>query len=542
MQTVSLVTLKTSRLVLALVASGVIGGAGASFVQTHMAHAATRTEVATSASPVLNAGPANAPLAAPMTSLITAPDFSQITARYGAAVVNISVTGSAKRGANAANEDDEETAEAAPGQRADPRGDPFGNDPFFEFFRRFQQGQNGQNGQAMPGQRGQRSPQAGNVPTHGQGSGFIVSADGIILTNAHVVRDAKEVIVKLTDRREFRAKVLGSDPKTDVAVLKIAATDLPTVVIGNDRDLRVGEWVLAIGSPYGFENSVTAGVVSAKGRSLPNDNFVPFIQTDVAVNPGNSGGPLFNARGEVIGINSQIYSRSGGYQGLSFAIPMNVAIRIKDQIVATGSAQHAKLGVQIQSVDQTLADSFKLDKPQGALIASVQKGSPGEQAGLLPGDIVAQVNGQPVIAANDLSNLIGMQAPGQKVTLQVWREGRMQTLQATLGNANEKVAKADAGAAESGKGKLGLALRPLEPQERRQVGGAVAAGGGLVIEDATGPAANAGVQAGDVLISINGTAVKNVEQVRALVAGSAKSVALLIQRGEDKIFIPVRLG
>ncbi len=527
MQTVSL---KTSRLVLALVASGVIGGAGASFVQTHMAHAAISAEATANASPVFSTGTSNV-------SAITAPDFSQITARYGAAVVNISVTGSAKRGAS--GDDDEETAEASPEQRADPRGDQFGNDPFFEFFRRFQQGQNGQ---AMPGQRGQRSPQASNVPTHGQGSGFIVSADGIILTNAHVVRDAKEVIVKLTDRREFRAKVLGSDPKTDVAVLKIAATDLPTVVIGNDRDLRVGEWVLAIGSPYGFENSVTAGVVSAKGRSLPNDNFVPFIQTDVAVNPGNSGGPLFNVRGEVIGINSQIYSRSGGYQGLSFAIPMNVAIRIKDQIVATGSAQHAKLGVQIQSVDQTLADSFKLEKPQGALIASVQKGSPGEQAGLQAGDIVAQVNGQPVIAANDLSNLIGMLAPGQKVSLQVWREGHMQTLQATLGNANDKVAKADAGAADAGKGKLGLALRPLEPQERRQVGGSVAAGGGLVIEDATGPAANAGVQAGDVLISINGTAVKNVEQVRALVAASAKSVALLIQRGEDKIFIPVRLG
>ena len=514
MQTTSLTT---PRLVLALVASGVIGGAGATFIQNQHAHATPVAITATSAQLLPGTG---------LAAALTAPDFSLVTERFGPAVVNISVTGSSKRGA-VADSDDEESADASPGRQDDPR-----NDPFFEFFRRFQ----GQNGQQGPGSR--RSPQAGNVPTHGQGSGFIVSADGIILTNAHVVRDAKEVIVKLTDRREFKAKVLGSDPKTDVAVLKIDATNLPTVVIGNDRVLKVGEWVLAIGSPFGFENSVTAGVVSAKGRSLPDDNFVPFIQTDVAVNPGNSGGPLFNAQGEVVGINSQIYSRSGGYQGLSFAIPMSTAIRIKDQIVATGSAQHAKLGIQIQSVNQTLADSFKLEKPEGALIASVQNGSAAEQAGLLVGDIVAEVNGQRVVAAGDLSNLVGMSTPGQKVSLKVWREGHMQTIDAKLGNANDKVAKADVNSPAAGHGKLGLALRPLDPQEARQVGGAV----GLVVEEVSGPAANAGVQAGDLLVSVNGTKVKTVEQVRTLVAQANKSVALLIQRGEAKIFVPVRVG
>ena len=509
MQTLST---RTSRLVFALAAAGVVGGAGASFVQARLAHA--------DAAPAAVAAPA-----LPAGTVVSAPDFSQVTERFGPAVVNISVTGSAKRGS--VDAEAEESADATPG----PQADPFGNDPFFEFFRRFQ----GPNGPMVP--RGQRGPQ-GSVPTHGQGSGFIVSADGIILTNAHVVRDAKEVIVKLTDRREFRAKVLGSDPKTDVAVLKIDAANLPTVVIGSDKALKVGEWVLAIGSPYGFENSVTAGVVSAKGRALPNDNFVPFIQTDVAVNPGNSGGPLFNGRGEVIGINSQIYSRSGGYQGLSFAIPMSVAMQIKDQIVATGQAQHARLGVQIQSVDQTLADSFKLGKPEGALVSSVQKGSPAEQAGLQPGDIVTQVNGQAVVAASDLSNLVGMSAPGQKVKLQVWRDGGSRSVDATLGNANDKVAKADADAPQAGQGRLGLALRSLAPQEQRQAGLAA----GLVVEDASGAAARAGVQAGDVLLSVNGKLVKSVDQVRDIVAQADKSVALLIQRGGEKIFVPVRLG
>jgi serine protease Do len=333
--------------------------------------------------------------------------------------------------------------------------------------------------------------------------------------------------------------VLGSDPRTDVAVLKIDARNLPVVPLGGARDLRVGEWVLAIGSPFGFENSVTAGVVSAKGRSLPDDSLVPFIQTDVAVNPGNSGGPLFNARGEVVGINSQIYSRTGGYQGVSFAIPMETALKVKDQIVATGKASHARLGVTIQDVNQTLAESFHLDKPQGALISSVQPDGPADKAGLQVGDVILRLNGKEVIASGDLPALIGQSLPGEKVQLGIWRKGRAEELNAQLGDANEKgstVAKAEA---SDGKGRLGLALRPLQPQEQRQAG----VTGGLVVEDLQqGPAALAGVQKGDVLLAVNGVPVKDVAQVQAAMAGSKKSLALLIQRDGDQIFVPVKLG
>ncbi|WP_295644755.1 DegQ family serine endoprotease [uncultured Methylibium sp.] len=492
-----------TRLVLALVAAGLLGGAGASFVAGSRAHAAA---------PIALTAPAAASTAA-------APDFAQIAERYGPAVVNISVSGTRKASA------DEGDEAAATQQRGLPGMDP--SDPFFEFFKRFQ-GPNGFG--AGPGQR--------EMPVRGQGSGFIVSADGTILTNAHVVRDAKDVTVKLTDRREFQAKVLGSDPKTDVAVLKIDAKNLPTVPLGNARELKVGEWVLAIGSPFGFENSVTAGVVSAKGRSLPEDSFVPFIQTDVAVNPGNSGGPLFNARGEVVGINSQIFSRTGGYQGLSFAIPIELASRIKDQIVATGKASHARLGVAVQEVNQTLADSFKLDKPEGALVSNVDAGGPADKAGLKTGDVIRKVNGQPIIASGDLPALIGQSTPGEKVTLEVWRQGKREELSARLGDASDKkaqVAKADS---ELGKGKLGLALRQLQPQEKRDAG----VDGGLVVENAAGPAALAGVQPGDLLMGIDGKPVQSIEQVREVMAKSGKSVALLIQRDGNKIFVPVRIG
>jgi serine protease Do len=301
----------------------------------------------------------------------------------------------------------------------------------------------------------------------------------------------------------------------------------------------VGEWVLAIGSPYGLESSVTAGVVSAKGRSLPGDQ-VPFIQTDVAVNPGNSGGPLFNTRGEVVGINSQIYSQTGGYQGLSFAIPIDVAVRIKDQIVATGKVQHAKLGVMIQDVDQGFADSFKLESPDGALVSNVERGGAADKAGLKPGDVIRKINGQPIITNADLTGIVSIAKPGEKVALDVWRDGKTIQLNATLANANDKpdpvsrdkLAGIDKGA------KLGLALRPLDPMERRQSGIAT----GLLIEDAGGPAQVAGIQPGDVLLSVNGKPVNSVEQVRDVVGKSSKSVALLIQRGDEKIFIPVRIG
>ncbi|MEO7954791.1 MAG: DegQ family serine endoprotease [Polaromonas sp.] len=493
--------LNNTRLVVALLAAGAIGGAGVgAFNAVHSpAIAAMQPSV------VASAGAVATPMALP--------DFSQITERYGPAVVNISVTGTTK------------VSNDSPLAQGDGN-DGLPDDPMSEFFRHFQQGQ-------RPGQRGQQE-----VPTRGQGSGFIVSADGIILTNAHVVRDAKEVTVKLTDRREFRAKVLGADPKTDVAVLKINAKDLPVATLGKTSDLKVGEWVLAIGSPFGFENTVTAGVVSAKGRSLPDDSAVPFIQTDVAINPGNSGGPLFNTRGEVVGINSQIYTRSGGYQGVSFAIPIDIAKKIETQIVATGKVEHARLGVAVQEVNQAFADSFKLDKPEGALVSSVVKGSPADKAGLKSGDVIRQVNGQTIVSSGDLPAVIGLASPGDTVKLSVWRQGAPTELTATLANANDKSAQVASDKGTPGQGKLGLALRPLQPDEKQQAG----VDSGLLIQQASGPAAMAGVQAGDVLLSVNGVPVKSIEQVRTVVAKSDKSVALLIQRGEDKIFVPVNLG
>jgi serine protease Do len=493
------------RLTLALCAAGVIGGAVGAIAVNHN-NAAAEAAPAVAAAPAPAAAPA-APAAAPA-STVTLPDFTRIAAQNGKAVVNIRVVGSTK---------------------TSQRGMPPGMDsrhPFYEFFRQFQD----------PRYGGGRE-----TPVFGAGSGFIVSPDGVILTNAHVVQGADEVTVKLQDRREFRAKVLGTDARTDVAVLKIDAKNLPVAPIGKSRSLLVGEWVLAIGSPYGLESTVTAGVVSATGRSL-QDAIVPFIQTDVAVNPGNSGGPLFNTRGEVVGINSQIYSQTGGYQGLSFAIPIDLAVKIKDQIVATGKVQHAKLGVSVQEVGQAFADSFRLESPEGALVSSVERGGPAERAGLKSGDVIRRVNGQAIVSSGDLPSVIFLAKPGERVSLDVWRDGKLVRLEATLGDAakgarrdaDEELAAAplDAG------GKLGLVLRPLEPVERRQVG--IAAG--LVIEDASGAAENAGIQPGDVLIAINGRPVNSVDQVRDMVGKSTKSVALLVQRGSDRIFIPVRIG
>ena len=502
-------TLNKTGLVVALLAAGAIGGAGVgTFNAIHSAANAALSP------PAVVAGATATPMALP--------DFSQITERYGPSVVNISVVGTTK-----VSNDSPLAQDGGDDSQDDPLNGPLG-----ELLRRFQQGQ----GHPGAGRGGQGAPQ--EMPTRGQGSGFIVSADGIILTNAHVVKGAKEVSVKLTDRREFRAKVLGADAKTDIAVLKIEASNLPVATLGKTSDLKVGEWVLAIGSPFGFENTVTAGVVSAKGRSLPDDSAVPFIQTDVAINPGNSGGPLFNTRGEVVGINSQIYTRSGGYQGVSFAIPIDVANKIKNQIVATGKVEHARLGVTVQEVNQAFADSFKLEKPEGALVSSVEKGSPANKAGLQSGDVIQQVNGQPIVSSGDLPAVIGLASPGDTVKLGVWRQGASKALSATLANADDKAAQVASKKDAASQGKLGLALRPLQPDEQQQVG----VDSGLVVQQASGPAAMAGVQAGDVLLSINGISVKNIDQVRATVAQSKKSVALLILRGNSKIFVPVNLG
>ncbi|KWR87632.1 DegQ family serine endoprotease [Cupriavidus sp. IDO] len=452
------------------------------------------------------AAPAPVTASAQPAAVATPIDFSGIVDQYGPAVVNISVTARAQRTA----------AQMPPG--IDP------DDPLFQFFKRF--------GPQFQGPQGGQ-PQL----VKGLGSGFIVSPDGLILTNAHVVDGAQEVTVKLTDRREFKAKVLGADSQTDVAVIRIDAKNLPTVRFGDPSRVRVGEPVLAIGSPYGFENTVTAGIVSAKSRSLPDDTYVPFIQTDVAVNPGNSGGPLFNQRGEVIGINSQIYSQTGGYQGLSFAIPINVATKVQDQLVAHGKVTRGRLGIGVQEVNQALAQSFGLPKPAGALVNSVEPDSPAAKAGLKPGDVIVQLDNDVIDHSGDLPEHVADLKPGTQSAIKIIRKGQPMTLTVKIGTAKDQAVAQKGSGGEAG-GKLGLAVRPLTPAEKRDSG----IDGGLVVEDVAGPAARVGIQPGDVILSLNGTPIASADQLRALVAKSGKQVALLVQRDEARIFIPLDLG
>ncbi len=446
-------------------------------------------------------------LAIPM---ISAPNYRAIVARNQAAVVGITTAGPMTTSGP------QSFGFRGPNGFGGPNADD-GN-PLGQFFY----------GMPMPRQHGiQRA----------QGSGFLISADGLLLTNAHVVAGAKEVTVKLSDHREFKAKVLGADRSSDIAVLKIDGHDLPTVNLGDSDQIGVGDYVLAIGEPFGLEETATAGIVSAKGRSLPGDGYVPFIQTDAAVNPGNSGGPLFDANGSVVGINSQIYSSSGGYQGVSFAIPINLAVQVKDQIVKTGKVVHARLGVEVQSLNQSLADSFKLKSPNGALVAKVVPDSAAAQAGVKVGDVILKFNGTPVLDAAQLSQRVGVAAPGDKASLEIWRDGKPLSLTATVGSAS-KLGAADEPAGDSAPGKLGLALRPLNAEERKQAG----VSGGLVVEDAQGRAAEAGIQPGDVVLSVDGTAVHSVEQLREMVQQHDKQIALLIQRGDARLFVPVTLG
>src|SRR5713226_9662696 len=451
--------------------------------------------------PISSSQAQTAPVQAQARSL---PDFSALVEQYGPAVVNISTTARVRTQM----------------QQFQVPGEP--GDPFYEFFRRFQ----------IP------SPQGGDLTRKGVGSGFIVSVDGYILTNAHVVDDATEVTVKLTDNREFQAKVIGVDRRTDVALVKIDAKNLPTVRIGDTSKARVGEWVAAIGSPFGLENTVTAGIISAKSRSLPDETYVPFIQTDVAINPGNSGGPLFNMAGEVIGINSQIYSRTGGYMGLSFAVPIEVAMKVKTDLQKYGKVSRGRLGVTIQGVTQELADSFGLKKAQGALVAAVEPKSPADKAGVKTGDIILAVDGRAIENSIDLPRVIGESRPGTPVTLKVWRQGETRELNASLGEAPaEKVTKAES-ELKAKPGKLGLAVRPLTQEERKQI----ETEGGLLVEQSEGPAARAGVQVGDVTLACNNQPVNSVDQLRRLVDRSRGSVALLIQREGNKIYVPIRLG
>ncbi|HEY5762160.1 MAG TPA: DegQ family serine endoprotease [Rhodocyclaceae bacterium] len=433
------------------------------------------------------------------------PNFADIVERYGPSVVHIRVEGQAGNRTPAAN----------PFGNLDP------NDPFFQFFRRF--------GPPM-------QPPGGNQrPVRGLGSGFIVSADGLILTNAHVVADAAEITVRLSDKRELQAKLVGLDKLTDIALLRIPAKGLPTIPIGDPAKARVGDWVLAIGSPFGFDNSVTAGIVSAKSRSLPDENYVPFIQTDVAINPGNSGGPLLNLDGEVIGINSQIYSRSGGYQGLSFAIPIDVAEQIKTQLLATGKVTRGRLGISIQGLNQGLAKSFGLDSVQGALVSQVEPDSPAAKAGVQVGDVILEFNGDTVDDSSSLPPMVGSVKPGTKVKLKVWRERKEKTLTVTVGEMpNQSVAAADSpdGA------QLGVAVRPLAKNEAANA----QLEGGLLVLKVTGAAAQAGIEVGDIILAVNGAAMETVDDLRASLKGVGRHAAVLVQRGESRIFIPVDLG
>ncbi len=434
------------------------------------------------------------------------PDFTKLVENQGAAVVNVSTS---------------QTVENA------PRIPVPEDDPFYDFFRRF----------GPP--EGPREYESQSL-----GSGFIISADGFILTNSHVVAAADDITVKLSDKREFKAKVVGFDKRTDVAVIKIEASDLPHVTIGNPDKLRVGEWVLAIGSPFGFENTVTAGIVSAKGRSLPQENYVPFIQTDVAINPGNSGGPLFNMNGEVVGINSQIYSRTGGFMGLSFAIPIDVAMDIADQLRTSGRVQRGRIGVVIQEVTRELAESFGLARPQGALVNSVEKGGPADKAGIEASDVILEFDGIEVDSSGDLPRIVGQTKPGAKVIVKVWRKGKDKNITITVGEIADDQAsnRPQPTPADSGGNiiaRLGLTVSNLSASEREQLG----IDGGVKVEKVDGPGARAGLRRGDVVLALNNNDVQSVEQFRQLMNDyqKARSVALLVRRGQGAIYVPIRL-
>lgn len=436
------------------------------------------------------------------------PDFAPLVEQYGAAVVNVEVVQQVRptRGPGSTSED-----------------------PLLDFFRRF----------GLPGP--QPGPQDG-TPARGAGSGFIVTPDGYILTNAHVVAEADEVTVRLTDRREFPAKVIGFDPRTDVAVIRIDAKNLPTVRIGDPAVLRPGEWVLAIGSPFGLDNSATAGIVSATSRAVGGENgenYVPFIQTDVAVNPGNSGGPLFNMRGEVVGVNSMIFSRTGGYMGLSFAIPIDVANDVREQLIKTGHVVRGRIGVAVQDVNAQLAQSFGLDRPRGALVSAVEDGSPAARAGLKAGDVIVGVNGREIDRVGELPGAIARMKPGNKAELRVWSEGKERTVDVQVEELQEREA---ARVAARGPGdetaRLGIAVRPLTTEEKRQV----ETEGNVVVEEVTGAAAVAGVQPGDIILGVNGKRIESVQQLRGAVKDGQSTVALLIERGNAQIFIPIRVG
>ncbi|MBM3115513.1 DegQ family serine endoprotease [Jeongeupia naejangsanensis] len=441
------------------------------------------------------------------------PDFTQLVEKEGKAVVNISTTGKVRE----------------PEQQQWS-----GDDDVLDLFRRF----------GFPVPPG-ALPQQPGAPRERQvqslGSGFIIDGGGYILTNAHVVADAEEIKVKLTDKREFKAKVIGSDARTDVALLKVEATGLPKVDLGNSEVLKVGEWVVAIGAPFGLENSVTAGIVSAKGRNLPDETFVPFIQTDVAINPGNSGGPLFNMKGEVVGINSQIYSRSGGYMGLSFSIPIDVAMKVADELKATGKVTRGRIGVAVQDLNEDLAKSFGLPNTNGALVSSVDKEGPAAKGGLKPGDVVLKYNGQPINNTGDLPRFVTATKPGTTVKIGIWRDRAARDLSVTIGlldsvEGPNKVREYKGGnAQQEDSQRFGLVLRELAPQQLKSLGIKY----GLAIQSATGASAKAGLMRGDVIIGVGGTDITGMQQLRQMLSAVKpnESVALRVMRDGATIFI-----
>ena len=444
------------------------------------------------------------------------PDFTELYDKQGPAVVSIDVTQRSKRARGPELSED---------------------DPFYEFFRRFGQ---------IPRPRG--APER-EFEQQSVGSGFIISSDGFLITNAHVVDGADEVLVKLSDKREYKAKVIGSDKRTDVALLKIEAKDLPKVTIGDPEKLKVGEWVVAIGKPFGLENTMTAGIVSAKGRDLPQENLVPFIQTDAAVNPGNSGGPLFNLKGEVVGINSLIFSRTGGYMGLSFAIPIDLAMNTVAQLKEKGRVTRGRIGVQITEVTKETAESFGLPKPTGALVNSVEKGGPAEKSGVEAGDIIIKVDGREVRSSSELPRIVTMVKPGTKVTLTVWRKGAQKDIAVTVAEMKEEAAATPArrgGPAPKEKAKpnrMGLVLSDLSEDQKKELD----VKSGVLIEDISGPV-RGNVQPGDVILAIvskgQSTDAKSAEQVNAALAKMEKgaSVTLRLKRGEQEFFATLKIN
>jgi serine protease Do len=437
------------------------------------------------------------------------PDFSTLAQRSSPTVVNISTTQQVRR-----------TAETDPEL---PEGHPY--DDLLERF--------------LESPREEVVPE--NFESSSLGSGVIISVEGEILTNYHVIRGAEEIIVKLADRRQVRARVVGVDPASDLALLEIDADDLPVATIGNVDDLKVGEWVMAIGSPFGFDYSVTSGIVSAKGRRVGEEVYVPFIQTDVAINPGNSGGPLFNMDGEVVGINSQIYSETGGFMGVSFAIPVNLAMEVAEQLRTEGHVSRGWLGVDIQDVTRELAESFGMSRPEGALVRAILPESPAAKAGLKVGDIILEFAGQAVYSADELPPLVGSSAAGTEAPVAIMRGSNLESITIRLGELPVEVLPAGNAEPSREGGRLGLLVRNLRLAERSALG--VESGGVLVEEVTGGPAYQAGLRPGDVILSVDGTAVADLAEFEALVGELPlnRHVALLVQRAGTTVFVPIRL-